>query len=481
MKPLVALVVGALVAAAVPGAAAGSPAGATCRALRPHRWAPATGAPDPRGDLRVVGIQYKQDVANVATYAAFRTAMRCLVEDFVQPLRRPGVPTLVVFNEDIGLMTLATGTRGAVVREQAGTALRAPVGDQEPAAAASALGQLNAAYAPQVAAYQAMYAPVDPRKQVLLAATDTFVRAFSTTFSDIARDYGVYVVASNNMATYRETHDPAEVALFGDPEADDGRAFVATSGRVANATFLWGPKDTHPAAPAGAKNLLFRNEKVPLTSTEQTLLALDEGPVTGPAALANARGWVVAGHRLGFGTSLPAFAWGYEFGKRPKGFRPCADIRTSYASCMDSLGVDTLVQAEANNGRWTGNGGMGYWQPLEWMQSAWRSVADPTLRIRYAVNPFMVGNLLDMPFDGQSAILARGAHRTPRTYVGNTVPERLESGLKPQFLALAPWVRRDGPRADLLAQSARLAPGSGDAQENDYLETAVYADLLPVR
>ena len=88
---------------------------------------------------------------------------------------------------------------------------------------------------------------------------------------------------------------------------------------------------------------------------------------------------------------------------------------------------------------------------------------------------------MHMPFDGQSAILARGARRTPRTYVGNTVPERLESGLKPQFLALAPWVLSDGPRADLLAQSARLAPGSGDAQEDDYLETAVYADLLPVR
>jgi hypothetical protein len=40
-------------------------------------------------------------------------------------------------------------------------------------------------------------------------------------------------------------------------------------------------------------------------------------------------------------------------------------------------------------------------------------------------------------------------------------------------------VRTDGPRADLLAQSARLAPGSGDPQENDYLETAVYADLRP--
>jgi hypothetical protein len=147
---------------------------------------------------------------------------------------------------------------------------------------------------------------------------------------------------------------------------------------------------------------------------------------------------------------------------------------------MDAQGVDVMVQAEANSGRWAGNGGQGYWQPLEWMGSAWRSVADPTLHVRYAVNPFLVGNLLDLPFDGQSAILARGARTTPRTYVGNTVPERLESGLKREFLGLVPWVVPDGPRAGLVATSARLAPGSGDPLENDYLQTALYADLLPV-
>jgi hypothetical protein len=146
---------------------------------------------------------------------------------------------------------------------------------------------------------------------------------------------------------------------------------------------------------------------------------------------------------------------------------------------MDAQGVDVLVQAEANNGRWAGNGGQGYWQPLEWMGSAWRAVADPTLRIRYAVNPFMTGNLLDMPFDGQSAILARGARAEPTTYVGNLPRERVESGLKREFLVLVPWVRGDGPRADLVATSARLAPGSGDPLENDYLQTAIYADLLP--
>lgn len=462
-----------------PGSATRASGDSACASLRPHRWAPATGVTDPRGDLRVFAIQYKQVVSNVVTYDAFRTAMRCQVEDFVLPHRVKGRPTLVVFNEDIGLMTLATGRRGASVRAQAGTPLAAPAGDQAPAGAAAALGQMNAAYAPQVAAYQALLGPVDPRKQVLLAATDTFVRAFMLTFSEIARDYGVYVVASNNMATYRETRDPVEVALFGDPEVADGRAFVATSGRVPNATYLWSPRTVRPGAAAGLTNLMFRNEKVPLTDFEQTFLALDLGPATGPAAIANARGAVVAGHRLGFATSLPAFAWGYPFGRRPAGFEPCKNLAVSYAACMDAQGVDVMVQAEANSSRWAGNGGQGYWQPLEWMGSAWRSVADPTLQIRYAVNPFMVGNLLDIPFDGQSAILARGARTTPRTYVGNLAPERLESGLKREFLGLVPWVRGDGPRAELIAQSARLAPGSGDPQENDYLQTALYADLTP--
>jgi hypothetical protein len=193
------------------------PAPETCEALRPPRWAPTIGAPDPRGDLRVVGLQYKQDVDNVQTYDTFRTAMRCLVEDHVVPLQQPGKPMLVVFPETIGLMTIATGRRGALVREQAATPLRAPVGDSVPVGAATALGLLNAAYAPQTAAYQAMLGPVDPRKQVLLAATDTFARAFSHTFSDIARDYG-------STSSPQQRH----VALPGEHRPDRGQAVRPT-------------------------------------------------------------------------------------------------------------------------------------------------------------------------------------------------------------------------------------------------------------
>ena len=128
----------------------------------------------------------------------------------------------------------------------------------------------------------------------------------------------------------------------------------------------------------------------------------------------------------------------------------------------------------------------GGWQPLEWMASTWRSVTDPTVGFRYNITPHMVGNLLDLVFDGQSAITARGAQAPLRHYVGNLdfvdgvdlEPYRPFVGDKTEFLALAPWVIADAPRDVLRDTATRLAPGSGDALENDYLETAVWADLV---
>ncbi len=461
------------------------PSDATCTALRPARWHAEVGHASDNARLRVVGIQYKQEIRHVETYASFRTKMRCLMQEHVVPLIQSGLPTLVVFNEDIGLMTIASGSRGAIVRAQAATPLRGPLGDQVPAGILGALGILNAAYGTQVAAYQSMFPGIDPRKEVFVAATDTFARAFSQTFSDIARDYGVYVVASNNMARYRASKNPADITLFKDPDLSSvDEVYVATSAHVANTTFLWGPSDLHPAAPRGETNLLFANEKVPLTDIEKTLIGLDEGPATGDAAKANAAGYKVEGFQLGFATSLPAFTWGYDFNKRPADLQPCADMRVSYMPCMSSLGVDVVVQAEANPGRWAANVSNG-WQPLEWMNSTWRTVTEPSTKFLYNITAMLTGNLLDLGFDGQSAITARGAQETPQHYIGNTVfvagtdaaPYQSYTGGKPEFLALAPWVTADADRATLTATGTALSPGSNDPLENDYLETAVWADL----
>ncbi|TJY61072.1 hypothetical protein E4T66_10590 [Sinimarinibacterium sp. CAU 1509] len=461
------------------------PSAETCAELRPARWAPASGQAADGAKLRVVAMQYKQEIRHVIDYASFRTKMRCLMEDHAVPQMRSDLPMLVVYNEDAGLMTLATGSRGTVVRAQAQTPLGAPLGDAAPLGIVAALGLLNTAYLPQVLAYQLRFPLIDPRKAVLVAATDTFARAFSQTFSDIARDYGVYVVASNNQARYTASSDPADIAVFGDPDlADVDEVYIASDAEVGNITFLWGPQDVHPDAARGETNLLFRNQKVPLTDIELTVLGLDEGPSSGDAALSNAAGYSLAGFQLGFATSLPAFQWGYDFGQRPADFEPCADVHLSYMPCMDALGVDVVIQAEANPGRWAVDQAGG-WQPLEWMASTWRTVAEPTVGFRYNVTAHLVGNLLDLPFDGQTAITQRGAQAPQRHYVGNLEFDeasdveayRVFQGEKTEFVGLAPWVTADAPREQLRTTGSQLAPGSGDVLENDYLETAVWADL----
>ncbi|MDP9142352.1 MAG: hypothetical protein M3O62_16385 [Pseudomonadota bacterium] len=461
------------------------PGADACAALRPARWMPAQGHAEQGSRLRTVAFQFKQDVRHVVSYDSFRTKMRCLVEDHAVPVMKPGLPMLLVFNEDIGLMALATGTRGAAVRAQAGSVLAAPLGDGLPAGILAGLGLLNVAYAPQALAYQLRLGPIDPRKQLFVAATDTSARAFSQTFSDIARDYGVYVVASNNQPRYRASRDPVDIALFADPDlAAVDEVYVATTAVVTNQTVLWGPTDLYPDAPKGETNLLFRNDKVPLTDIELNLLGLDEGPAEGESGLANAGGHEVEGFRLGFATSLPAFQWGSDFGQPPPA-QPCDDIRNNYMACMNALGVNVVVQAEANPGRW-GSNQAGGWQPLEWMDSTWRTVADPYAGFLYNICPHLVGNLLDLPFDGQSVIAKRGASGVGVHYVGNTEfidgtdlePYRPYLGDKPEFIAMAPWVVADAPREQLLATGTALSPGSGDALENDYLETAVWADLV---
>ena len=458
-------------------------------ALRTGRQ-PVTGHDDADGDLRVFAIQYRLDLAHAVSIQTYRAAMRALMDDLVVPLLVPGRPTLVVFPEAVGLPVLAIGERGAGFRALAGQPVAPPAADGVPTALMAGLAALGEASVDRIGAYAALFGAehLDLRTVVQLAGTDTAARAFSRTFSDIARDYGVWIVAGNYQPPYRETADAAEVAAFGIPTSPV--AFVATTPLVTNATFLWGPRDVHPDAPEGERNLLARNEKVPLTEMERGLLGLAEGPAEGDAALSNA-GWTdVAGFRVGFATSLPAFAYGYPFADRPDDFDPFADIRASYAAAQDALGVDVMIQADANPGPWAAptdpaQGGTGAWQPLEWMSSTWRAVADPTVGFAYNVTPMMTGNLLDLMFDGQSSITGRNASSSAgMRFVGNAErgpedPARYDvyTGDKAEMLAVSPWVSPDAPRDRLLEVTRALSPGSGSPLENAYVETAIYADL----
>ena len=99
--------------------------------------------------------------------------------------------------------------------------------------------------------------------------------------------------------------------------------------------------------------------------------------------------------RLGFATSLPAFVYGSGAGGNA-----CADVSRTYMRCLDRRGANVLIQADANDGPWTGPDGSDAaerWQPLSWMGSAWRAVSDPNVHFAYATNAMLVGNLADTP------------------------------------------------------------------------------------
>jgi hypothetical protein len=424
-----------------------------------------------RGALRVFAIQLRQDPAGTATAGDFRRQIGCAFRTEVVPHLARDRPNVVVFDEDVGLETLAIGARGAAARAILG---RPSTCSPAPCQTLQTLSALDSGYAKALTYLDARYPALGSQLgRPFVAATDQFVRVFMATMAADARRYHVYVVASNTQAPFRLTRDPAATSALKAPAAPNGQAVYApTQGTAYDQTFVWAPTIVHDRRPAPLANLIADNRKVPLTSFEQ-LLGFGAGPTGGAAARRNLRPIPIrgTGARLGLATSLPAFAYG------PAGTRrPCADVAVSYMRCLNALGANVVIQADANDGIWTSPAASGTWQPLEWMGSAYRAVTDPTVRFTYAVNPFMVGNLADTPFDGQSAILQRGRRGGGCHYAGDgsaqTGGDR-RGGPKPQFLALAPWVS-DGSRARLQRVGAALATGTGPYR---YVQTALVADL----
>jgi glycerophosphoryl diester phosphodiesterase len=487
-----------------------APSDEDCRRARASRTLPPVQALDPRpGAPRVHAIQFKQDARYVVTYETFRTKIECTIREFVLPHLARDRPNVVALNEDVGLATIATGTRGRAARDIFTNPETSPSCTGSAGAPCGALGALlavKASYGKETAAYAARFPGDNPLSATFVATTDTFARGWMQTFSDMARRYGVYILGSNNQPLFRESTDPAELAVFADPDLPrpPSSVFVAVKPEVYNEVFMWGPRDVHRAGPRPLRNVVARNKKVPVTPIEQ-LLNISPGPAKGPDAIENVEPYELPGTqaRISFGTSLPAFV----YGELPAGTDPCSDVSRFYMRCLDRLGANLVMQDEANPGEWAAytakdSPDNGAWQASTFMTSTWRAVVDDTVRFDYNVVPHLVGNLGDLPFDGQTVITQRGlGGGTARAaqvggcnYVGNraflpgtdpetfsiggeTLPVRPYLGPKREFLAMVPWVAPDGPRPELERTADGLSPEGNGPLENDYLETGIVADL----
>jgi hypothetical protein len=138
-------------------------------------------------------------------------------------------------------------------------------------------------------------------------------------------------------------------------------------------------------------NEIFRQRKVYLTNMEESL-SIDRGD------LQDVRTLEINGIKFGIAISLDAFYPDYLYLIRD---------------------MDIFIQPDANPGKWNSYIENGRWQPEEWMDSTY-FVAQRFPKVRYAINPMMVGNLLGIEFEGQSSIAKKAEPSdTHLGYIGN--------------------------------------------------------------
>ncbi len=307
-----ALTLAATVVAAAPAAAAPNPTATQCDAARATRNHPTRVNADPKpGAPRVFAVQMKLSARDVISSGAFARKVECLLRDQVLPHVATGRPNVVVFDEDAGLLTGAAGPRGRparrIVADPRGD--RACTGQAFPCRTLHVLRLLGESRARERRFYGRSLGRLDGVEAPFVLATDTIARTFMRTFSDAARRHGLYVVAANDQAPLRQTTSRAAVRALAPEGART--AYVATSAKVYNSVFLWGPRRVRRRGADVERNLLASNRKVPLTPIE-IAIGLTAGPATGAAARANLAPFRIPGTqaRLGFATSLPAFTFG---------------------------------------------------------------------------------------------------------------------------------------------------------------------------
>ncbi|MGH2886748.1 MAG: hypothetical protein ACRDPA_29330, partial [Solirubrobacteraceae bacterium] len=192
----------------------------------PHWGRPAIAADPKPHALRVFVMQFEQRPAEMATAADYEHAIDCAIRTEVLPHLAHGRPNLVVFDEDVGLETIAIGPRGAAGRallrqgDYGCTAYLCPT--------LKTLAAINNGYSTALRYLQPRFPHLQSQVgRGFVAATDEFVRVFMTTMATEARRYAIYVIASNTQAPFVLSHNPAAVAALRDPATPHLRSVYA--------------------------------------------------------------------------------------------------------------------------------------------------------------------------------------------------------------------------------------------------------------
>jgi predicted amidohydrolase len=378
----------------------------------------------PARQLRVFAVGHKLEISEAATYETYARAFTQTVEREVIPHLATDRPNVLVFPESVAFTAAFVGARGAEARSKDSAFL--------------AYVALQATMPDAFAHYRELAADGTIGAWILLAATDPVWRAFDQTFSSIARDHGVYVVASVDVGDAAAVDDASLARQLGDPERPDGApVYGVTDGKLYNQAVMYGPD--------GA--LVGRMRKVYLTDPEHGELG-----ITGhlPERVTLARDELA---NLAAMTSRDAWM---------------PDLQERAAAA----GTELMLQHEAFN-TWTVATEGGPWPADNLKRSGW-AAAQKHPEVRMTAAPMLAGNFFDVGFDGQTFIATPGTPSMPRRA---PLAQEPDTG----WAAIAPWVIPDpagtieARRAELRAYGLTLEPGGTRAGQQ--VEGTVWADL----
>lgn len=383
---------------------------------------------------RVFALGLKQELPAMTSTAAYRRFVAKALAEQAKCFSSD-IPNLVVLPEDTGLAAAFLGSRGQKAREQTDSL--------------GAFATLFTAYQKPLNQYRRIFPGTPPIRLLLIALTDTLARAVEETFPPLAKEYGIYLAVSINIAPYQSSGDKALISALGDPESAGTKSvYVATAPEVYNVSIVYGPDGKE----------VGRVRKAYLVPAERDTLEMSFGTLEQLRPI-----------QTSFARLAPVIskdAW-------------MPDVLERFSE----LGADVTLQHEAFSG-WAVEEQPGDWLPDVLQESLWSHVQAYS-SFRYGILPCLTGNLFELVFDCQSAIakqVSLGDKR--RSFIGQeTLAGYLDIGAWafPDPIEAQPDIALDSRRRALRKLGLALLPGSGDIRENSYARSVATADLSRMR
>lgn len=293
-------------------------------------------------NIQLVAVQAKVSIDDYKSEDSFKKMIENIMEKVFFRLEA-NIPTLVVFPEDIGTMTVLIYEKTSNVNISLKTAIKNVIYRNLPE-----LFLLKIRYllkGKNISLIKAMF----------LLKGDMMEKIYVNTFSDIAKKYRVFIVAGSTILPYTSYKvDKPEIFK---------KSYRKIVGNIYNTSYVFGPDG----------KIIGSQRKVHLIELEEATLGISPADLNEIDVVKTPIG------NLGIAICYDAF-------------------HNDVLEILEKKGANILIQPSANPGPWN------YEQQRDWLEGCYKAVVREK-KFKYAINPMLIGKIFDLTFYGQSSIL----------------------------------------------------------------------------